>query len=72
MDQRPKVLIVEDELLIACTMQEVLGLVGFDVIGVAATVSEASNARTVIVGVRILRNRLGEGRIYHVAKEMRA
>ena len=41
MEQRPKVLIVEDELLIACTMQEVLSLVGFDVIGVAATVSEA-------------------------------
>ena len=37
----PKVLIVEDEAVFAYTMQEVLSLFGFEVIGVAATVTEA-------------------------------
>jgi DNA-binding NarL/FixJ family response regulator len=40
-EQRTKVLIVEDEALFAYTMQEVLSLFGFEVIGVAATVTEA-------------------------------
>ena len=37
----PKVLIVEDEAVFAYTMQEVLSVFGFEVIGVAATVTEA-------------------------------
>ena len=36
-----KVLIVEDEALIALSLREVLVLVGFDVVGVAATVGDA-------------------------------
>jgi two-component system, response regulator PdtaR len=41
MDKRWKVLIVEDEPLVAWSMDEVLTLVGFEVVGVAARVSEA-------------------------------
>src|SRR5918911_3478711 len=36
-----KVLIVEDDALIAMSLREVLSLVGFNVVGVAATVSDA-------------------------------
>jgi DNA-binding NarL/FixJ family response regulator len=39
-ERRWKVLIVEDEALVAWSMDEVLSLVGFEVVGVAATVSE--------------------------------
>ena len=38
---REKVLIVEDDSLIALSMREILALVGFEVAGVAATVSDA-------------------------------
>jgi DNA-binding response OmpR family regulator len=38
---REKVLIVEDDALIALSMREILTLVGFEVAGVAATVSDA-------------------------------
>lgn len=41
MEKLLKVLILEDEALIALSMQEVLGLVGVEVVGVAATVGEA-------------------------------
>jgi DNA-binding NarL/FixJ family response regulator len=41
MQKRWKVLIVEDEPLVAWSMDEVLTLVGFEVVGVAARVSEA-------------------------------
>src|SRR5215831_6003477 len=40
-NRRWKVLIVEDDVLIAWSMDEVLTLVGFDVVGVATSVSEA-------------------------------
>ena len=46
MEQRPKVLIVEDEAVFAYTMREVLNLVGFEVVGVAATVTEISPRAT--------------------------
>lgn len=38
-----KVLIVEDDPLLAVTMREVLTLVGFEVAGIASTVAEALN-----------------------------
>ncbi len=41
MEKLLKVLILEDEALIALSMQEVLSLVGVEVVGVAATVGEA-------------------------------
>src|SRR4051794_18787801 len=39
--ERTKILILEDETLLAWSMREVLSLVGYDVVGVAATVSDA-------------------------------
>jgi DNA-binding NarL/FixJ family response regulator len=39
--EHSKILIVEDETLLAWSMREVLSLVGYDVVGVAATVSDA-------------------------------
>jgi two-component system, response regulator PdtaR len=41
MEHRPKVLIVEDDALVALAMEDVLSLVGFNVTSVAATVSDA-------------------------------
>ena len=41
MENSPKVLIVEDDDLVALAMRDVLSLVGFNVVSVAATVSEA-------------------------------
>ena len=41
MEKRAKLLIVEDDPLIAVTMREVLTLVGFEIVGTAATVSQA-------------------------------
>ena len=41
MERRWKVLIVENDPLVAWTMDEVLSLMGFEVVGVATRVSEA-------------------------------
>jgi two-component system, response regulator PdtaR len=41
MERRWKVLIVENDPLVAWTMDEVLSLIGFEVVGVATRVSEA-------------------------------
>lgn len=41
MGNSPKVLIVEDDGLVALAMQDVLNLVGFNVVSVAASVSDA-------------------------------
>jgi two-component system, response regulator PdtaR len=38
---RAKVLVVEDDAVIAMSMREILSLVGFEVVGVAATVTDA-------------------------------
>ena len=41
MENSPKVLIVEDDGMVALAMQDVLSLVGFNVVSVAASVSDA-------------------------------
>ncbi|MDF2763509.1 MAG: hypothetical protein K0S81_503, partial [Rhodospirillales bacterium] len=37
----PKILVAEDDALIAMSIREVLSLFGFEVVGVAATVNDA-------------------------------
>ena len=65
MEKLLKVLILEDETLIALSMQEVLSLVGIEVVGVAATVSEAlvladgTNPDVAICDVRLAGRRDG-------------
>ena len=41
MGERSKISILEDETLLAWSMREVLSVVGYDVVGVAATVNDA-------------------------------
>jgi two-component system, response regulator PdtaR len=65
MEKLLKVLILEDEALIALSMQEVLSLVGVEVVGVAATVGEAlrlagsANPDVAICDVRLAGRRDG-------------
>jgi len=40
-DRPPKILILEDDVLVAWSLREVLTLVGWNVIGTAATVNDA-------------------------------
>jgi CheY-like chemotaxis protein len=63
--EKPKILILEDDVLVACSLREVLSLVGYKVTGIAATVSDALclAEKTVpdlaIVDVRLPGNRDG-------------
>src|SRR5688572_22783529 len=62
MEKNPKVLIVEDNEPIVRLMREMLSLLGFDVVGVASTVSDALNqAEIVRPQIAIFDVRLGAG-----------
>jgi DNA-binding NarL/FixJ family response regulator len=60
-----KILILEDDLLVACSLREVLSLVGYKVTGIAASVSDAvslaeeTGPDLAIVDVRLPGNRDG-------------
>jgi len=65
MSQQCKVLILEDDVLVAWSLREVLSLTGYEVTGIAATVNDAlclaENTRPdlAVVDVRLAGNRDG-------------
>jgi DNA-binding NarL/FixJ family response regulator len=65
MNQQPKVLILEDEIMVAWSLREVLILTGYEVVGIAARVSDAlclaENTRpdVAIIDVRLAGDRDG-------------
>ena len=67
MSQQLKVLILEDDVLVAWSLREVLSLTGYQVTGIAATVNDAlclaENTRPdlAVVDVRLAGNRRIEG-----------
>ncbi len=66
---KPRVLLVEDEALVAMMIQETLTEFGFQVIGPISTASEAlSSARESHVDAAVLDINLGDGLVYTVAE----
>ena len=66
---KPRVLLVEDEALVAMMIQETLAEFGFQVIGPVSTASEAlSSARESHVDAAVLDINLGDGLVYTVAE----
>ncbi|MGA7789073.1 MAG: response regulator [Xanthobacteraceae bacterium] len=67
--ERPRVLLVEDEALVAMMIQETLTEFGFQVIGPVGTASEAlAAAREKHVDAAVLDINLGDGLVYTVAE----
>ena len=68
-DEKPRVLLVEDEALVAMMIQETLAEFGFQVIGPIATASEAlASARDSQLDAAVLDINLGDGMVYTVAE----
>jgi two-component sensor histidine kinase/ActR/RegA family two-component response regulator len=67
--RQPRVLLVEDEALVAMMIQETLAEFGFDVLGPIATVSEAlAAAREPFIDAAVLDINLGDDLVYTVAE----
>ena len=67
--RQPRVLLVEDEALVAMMIQETLAEFGFDVLGPVATVSEAlAAAREPGIDAAVLDINLGDDLVYTVAE----
>jgi PAS domain S-box-containing protein len=68
-ERQPRVLLVEDEALVAMMIQETLTEFGFDVLGPVATVSEAlAAARDQCLDAAVLDINLGDDLVYTVAE----
>jgi PAS domain S-box-containing protein len=68
-ERQPRVLLVEDEALVAMMIQETLAEFGFDVLGPVATVSEAlAAAREPGIDAAVLDINLGDDLVYTVAE----
>jgi len=68
-ERQPRVLLVEDEALVAMMIQETLAEFGFDVLGPVATVSEAlAAARDQCLDAAVLDINLGDDLVYTVAE----
>ena len=68
-ERQPRVLLVEDEALVAMMIQETLAEFGFDVLGPVATVSEAlAAARDQCIDAAVLDINLGDDLVYTVAE----
>jgi DNA-binding response OmpR family regulator len=68
-ERQPRVLLVEDEALVALMIQETLAEFGFDVLGPVATVSEAlAAARDQCIDAAVLDINLGDDLVYTVAE----
>jgi PAS domain S-box-containing protein len=66
---KPRVLLVEDEALVAMMIQETLAGFGFEVVGPISTASEAlTSARESHVDAAVLDINLGDGLVYTVAE----
>ena len=67
--EKPRVLLVEDEALVAMMIQETLAEFGFQVIGPVSTASEAlASARDSRFDAAVLDINLGDGMVYSVAE----
>lgn len=68
-DEKPRVLLVEDEALVAMMIQETMTEFGFQVIGPVSTASEAlAAARNSQFEAAVLDINLGDGMVYTVAE----
>ena len=68
-DEKPRVLLVEDEALVAMMIQETMTEFGFQVIGPVSTASEAlAAARNSQFDAAVLDINLGDGMVYTVAE----
>lgn len=71
--QRPRVLVVEDESLVAMLIEDMLGDMGYEVVAVAARIDQALDiARGVVADLAILDLNLAGQRTDSVAEVLRA
>jgi CheY-like chemotaxis protein len=73
MSERPRILVVEDEPIVALSLQDMLADMGFDVVGPAYRVAAALDlARSAAIDAAILDVNMGGEDSYTVAEALRA